>query len=61
MIHVYDRQRFTARNSSSNSDTKYTIIDINDVFQENMFNFSVSNINKLNMFSAGYQQCKTQL
>lgn len=47
--------------SSSNTDTKYTIIDINDVLQENMFNFSVSNINKLNMFSAGYQQCKTQL
>lgn len=55
------KDKFKSIKSENDSNTKYTIIDINDVFQENMFNFSVSNINKLNMFSAGYQQSKTQL
>lgn len=44
--------------SFSPTSKRYSLIDIEDVGKQNMFNFNINSIDKLNMFSSGYQQCK---
>lgn len=52
------KNKHDAFKASFPASKRYSMIDIEDVFKNNMFDFNISNINKLNMFSSGYQQCK---
>lgn len=52
------KSKIEAMKKSNHNNKKFTFIDIQDDSNENMFNFSISNIIKLNMFSSGYRQCK---